>query len=131
MTFILVDDEKRCNFCVYWTGMRKKNDEFVYVDAESAEWGICGILSLEGIYDKEQTKSFPKERFWLFSNPIKICLLRLIAEGIFHIYPHSMVPTGLGIRLDGQLFIYVAIGILSVSKGMFFILLMGIINVLL
>ena len=41
MTFILVDDEKRCNFCVYWTGMRKSGEEFVYVDLDSAEWGIC------------------------------------------------------------------------------------------
>jgi len=41
MTFILVDDEQRCNFCVYWTGMRKKDEEFVYVDLDSAEWGIC------------------------------------------------------------------------------------------
>lgn len=41
MTFILVDDEKRCNFCVYWPGMRKKDESFVYVDFDSAEWGIC------------------------------------------------------------------------------------------
>lgn len=41
MTFILVDDEKKCNFCVYWTGMRKSGEEFVYVDLDSAEWGIC------------------------------------------------------------------------------------------
>ena len=41
MTFILVDDEQRCNFCVYWTGMRKKDEEFVYVDLDYAEWGIC------------------------------------------------------------------------------------------
>lgn len=41
MIFILVDDEQRCNFCVYWTGMRKKDEEFVYVDLDSAEWGIC------------------------------------------------------------------------------------------
>ena len=41
MTYILVDDEQRCNFCVYWTGMRKKDEEFVYVDLDSAEWGIC------------------------------------------------------------------------------------------
>ena len=41
MTFILVDDEKRCNFCVYWTGMRKKAEDFVYVDLDSAEGGIC------------------------------------------------------------------------------------------
>ena len=80
---------------------------------------------------KEQTKSFPKEQFWLFSNPIKICLLRLLAEGIFYTYPHSIVPTNLGIRLNGQLFIYAAIGLLISSKGMFIILLMGIVNVLL
>ena len=41
MTFILVDDEKRCNFCVYWTGMRKTGEEFIYVDLDSAEWGMC------------------------------------------------------------------------------------------
>ena len=41
MTFILVDDEKRCNFCVYWTGMRKSGEEFIYVDLDSAEWGMC------------------------------------------------------------------------------------------
>ena len=41
MTFILVDDEKQCNFCVYWTGMRKKDEDFVYVDYDLAEWGIC------------------------------------------------------------------------------------------
>lgn len=55
---------------------------------------------------KEQTKSFPKEQFWLFSNPIKICLLRLFAEGIFYTYPHSIVPTDLGIRRNGQPFEY-------------------------
>ena len=41
MTFILVDDEQRCNYCVYWTGMRKKDEDFVYVDVNTAEWGIC------------------------------------------------------------------------------------------
>lgn len=41
MTFILVDDEQKCNFCVYWTGMRKSGEEFIYVDLDSAEWGIC------------------------------------------------------------------------------------------
>jgi hypothetical protein len=64
---------------------------------------------------KEQTKSLPKEQFWLFSNPIKICLLRLLAEGIFYTYPHSIVPTGLGIRRNGQLFMYAAIGLLIVA----------------
>ena len=49
-------------------------------------------------YVKEQTQSFPKEQFWLFFNPIKICLLRLLAEGIFYTYPHSIAPVGLGIR---------------------------------
>ena len=80
---------------------------------------------------KEQTKSFPKEQFWLFSNLIKICLLHLFAEGIFYTYPHSIVPTDLEIRLNGQLFIYATIGTQIVSKGMFIILLMGIVNVLL
>ena len=42
-----------------------------------------------------------------------------------------MVPAGLGIRLNGQLFIYAAIGTQIVFKGMFIILLMGIVNVLL
>ena len=41
MTVILIEDEQRCNFCVYWTGMRKPAEEFVYVDLDSAEWGIC------------------------------------------------------------------------------------------
>ena len=41
MTFILIDDEQRCNNCVYWTGMRKKDEDFVYVDVNTAEWGIC------------------------------------------------------------------------------------------
>lgn len=41
MTFILIEDEQKCNFCVYWTGMRKKAEDFVYVDLDSAEWGIC------------------------------------------------------------------------------------------
>ena len=41
MTFILIDDEQKCNFCVYWTGMRKAGEEFVYVDIDAAEWGIC------------------------------------------------------------------------------------------
>ena len=59
---------------------------------------------------KEQTKSFPKEQFWLFSTPRTICLLRFLAEGIFYTYPHSIVPTGLGIRLNGQLFMYATIG---------------------
>ena len=40
MLFILLDDEQRCNFCVYWTGMRKPAEEFVYVDLDSAEGGI-------------------------------------------------------------------------------------------
>ena len=78
-----------------------------------------------------QPKAFPKEQFWLFSNPIKICLLRLCAEGIFYTYPHSIVPTNLGIGRSGQLFIYAAIGTQIVSKGMFIILLMGMVDVLL
>lgn len=41
MSIILVDDEMRCNFCVYWTGMRKPDEEFVYIDVDSAEGGIC------------------------------------------------------------------------------------------
>ena len=41
MTFILIDDEQRCNNCVYWTGMRKEDEDFVYVDFDSAAWGIC------------------------------------------------------------------------------------------
>lgn len=41
MTFILIEDEQKCNFCVYWTGMRKPAEEFVYVDVDSAEWGMC------------------------------------------------------------------------------------------
>jgi len=41
MTMILIEDEQRCNFCVYWTGMRKSGEEFVYVDLDSAEWGMC------------------------------------------------------------------------------------------
>lgn len=41
MKFILVDDEQRCNFCIYWTGMRKKDEDFICVDFDSAEWGIC------------------------------------------------------------------------------------------
>ncbi len=48
-------------------------------------------------------------------------------RGHFYTYPHSIVPTDLGIRLNGQLFIYAAIGLLDVSKGMFFILLMRLI----
>ena len=64
-------------------------------------------------------------------NVIKLTTLRLFAEGIFYTYPHSIVPTGLGIRRNGQLFIYADIGLLIVSIGMFIILLMGIVNVLL
>jgi len=41
MTFILVDDEQRCNNCVYWTGKRKEDEDFEYVDLNSAEWGLC------------------------------------------------------------------------------------------
>ena len=41
MTCILVDDEQRCNFCVFWTGMRQKAEDFVYIDIDSAEGGIC------------------------------------------------------------------------------------------
>lgn len=41
MTFILIDDAQRCNNCVYWTGMRKANEDFLYADIDSAEWGIC------------------------------------------------------------------------------------------
>ena len=53
MTFILVDDEKRCNFCVYWTGMRKPADEFVYVDLDSAEWGMC-------LHPRERRNGMPR-----------------------------------------------------------------------
>ena len=41
MKFLLVDDLQRCNFCVYWTGKRKEDEDFAYVDFDSAEWGIC------------------------------------------------------------------------------------------
>lgn len=38
---ILIEDEQKCNFCVYWTGMRKPAEDFVYVDLDAAEGGIC------------------------------------------------------------------------------------------
>ena len=38
---ILMEDEQKCNFCVYWTGMRKPAEDFVYVDLDAAEGGIC------------------------------------------------------------------------------------------
>ena len=41
MKFMLIEDNQRCNNCVYWTGMRKKDEDFVYVDVNTAEWGIC------------------------------------------------------------------------------------------
>lgn len=41
MAFELASDPQRCNFCVYWTGQRKKDDEFIFVDFDNAEWGIC------------------------------------------------------------------------------------------
>ena len=41
MIFVLVEDEARCNFCVYWTGMRNKSTDLVCADTNSAEYGIC------------------------------------------------------------------------------------------
>ena len=41
MTFLLVDDDQRCNFCVYWTGKRTEDEAFDWVDFDTAEWGIC------------------------------------------------------------------------------------------
>lgn len=41
MTFILIKDEQKCNFCTYWTGMRKTGEDFLYVDFDTAEWGVC------------------------------------------------------------------------------------------
>ena len=41
MELLLIDDQQRCNFCVYWTGKRKKEEDFVYVALDSVEQGIC------------------------------------------------------------------------------------------
>lgn len=41
MTFILIGDKLRCNNCVYWTGMRKTGEDFLYVDFDTAELGVC------------------------------------------------------------------------------------------
>lgn len=41
MKFILIDDQQRCNFCVYWTGKRAENEAFDWVDFDTTEWGIC------------------------------------------------------------------------------------------
>ena len=67
MTFILIADEQKCNFCVYWTGMREKAEDFVYLDVDSAEGGIClhpqavmygkPTLSCEGCSLCKNTKS--------------------------------------------------------------------------
>lgn len=53
MTVILIEDEQRCNFCVYWTGMRKKAEDFVYIDLDTAEWGIC-LHSKSVTYNKPE-----------------------------------------------------------------------------
>lgn len=55
MTFILTDDNLRCNNCVYWTGMRKANKDFVYVDVNAAEWGLC--LCQEAVFCGKPTAS--------------------------------------------------------------------------
>ena len=104
---------------LFWDG--------IFLDPEAHGHHRVGVKILVIVH----AKSFPKEQFWLFSNPIKICLLRLLAEGIFYTYPHSIVPTGLGYWLFIKLFIYATIGTQIVFKGMFIILLMGIVNVLL
>lgn len=53
MATILIDDEQRCNFCVYWTGMRKQAEDFVYVDLDSAEWGMC-------LHPRERQNGIPR-----------------------------------------------------------------------
>ena len=55
MAFILIKDECRCNFCAYWIGMRKKAEDFVYVDPDAAERGIC--LHPESVMHGKQTMS--------------------------------------------------------------------------
>ena len=36
----MVDDEQRCNFCVYWTGKRTETELFDWDGFDTAEWGI-------------------------------------------------------------------------------------------
>ena len=65
MTFILVDDEKRCNFCVYWTGKRKEDEDFVYVDFDSAKYGISDLTVVgTGLPDSPSKKSALMCRFF-------------------------------------------------------------------
>lgn len=41
MVYIWIEDKQRCNFCEYWSGKRTESENFVWIDFDTAEWGLC------------------------------------------------------------------------------------------
>ena len=39
--YILIEDNERCNFCEYWSGKRINPEDFVWVNYDTVEQGVC------------------------------------------------------------------------------------------
>lgn len=43
MVHIEIEDNQRCNFCEYWSGYRTEPENFIRIDYDTAEWGLCHL----------------------------------------------------------------------------------------